>query len=442
MIDVVRTYINKHSLLSEDKPVLVGLSGGADSVALLTVLIRLGYACIAVHCNFHLRGGESDRDEAFAENFAGGSGVPFYKTDFNTSQYAGEKHISIEMAARELRYNYFEEMRIRFDAQAIAVAHHRDDNAETLLINLVRGTGIKGVRGMRPKNGFVIRPLLAVGKEEILHWLKEQQLSFVTDSTNLSDEYVRNFIRLRVIPLLEEINPSVKEAIARTSAHLSSVEIIYRSVIEEARRNLLKDNGRLSIKELLAYPEPETILYELLSPFHFTRQITGDIFLSLDKEPGKRFFSSTHRLVKDRAHLFITPLKQTEPTTLRLIREEKGECRAPVQLSWEKKVLDEAFQLRKDKNTAYFDYNKLNFPLTIRTWQPGDWFIPFGMTGRKKLSDYFSDHKYSLPDKEQTWLLCSGEDIIWIIGARTDNRFRMDKTTKNIFTVKAILNEE
>ncbi|MDR3141582.1 MAG: tRNA lysidine(34) synthetase TilS [Tannerellaceae bacterium] len=434
MIDVIRTYINKHNLFSKDKPVLVGLSGGADSVALLAVLARLGYACIAVHCNFHLRGEESDRDEAFAGNFAGKLGVPFHKAGFDTRQYAREKHISIEMAARELRYNRFEEMRVYFDAQAIAVAHHRDDNVETLLINLARGTGIKGVRGMRPKNGYIVRPLLSVGKEDILCWLKEQQLPFVTDSTNLSDEYVRNFIRLNVIPLLETINPSVKEAIARTSAHLSSVETIYRSVIEKARIDILKDGNRLSITELLAYPAPETILYELLAPFHFTRLVAERIFLSLDKEPGKLFLSPTHRLIKDRAYLIITPLEKAEPDTY-ILREEQGECLAPVQLSWEKTVLDQTFHLRKDKNVAYFDYDKLRFPLTIRTWQPGNWFVPFGMAGRKKLSDYFSDHKYSLPDKEQTWLLCSGENILWIIGERADNRFRIDKTTTSVLTV-------
>jgi tRNA(Ile)-lysidine synthase len=431
MIDIVRTYINKHSLLSGDKPVLVGLSGGADSVALLAVLVRLGYACIAVHCNFHLRGEESDRDEAFAETFATKVGASFHKVSFDTRQYAREKHISIEMAARELRYNYFEEMRVRFDAQAIAVAHHRDDNVETLLINLVRGTGIKGVRGMRPINAYIVRPLLSVGKEEILCWLKEQQLSFVTDSTNLSDEYVRNLIRLSVIPLLETINPSVKEAIARTGAHLSSVETIYRSVIEKARIDILKDGNRLSITDLLAYPAPETILYELLTPFHFTRPVAERIFLSLDKEPGKLFFSPTHRLIKDRAYLLITSLEKAEPDTY-IIIEEQRECLVPVQLSWKKTVLDKAFHLRKDKNIAYFDYDKLRFPLTIRAWQPGDWFVPFGMAGRKKLSDYFSDHKYSLPDKEQTWLLCSGENILWVIGERTDNRFRIDKTTTSV----------
>ncbi|MDR1201506.1 MAG: tRNA lysidine(34) synthetase TilS [Tannerellaceae bacterium] len=434
MIQVVCTYINKYNLLPEDKPVLVGLSGGADSVALLAVLVRLRYSCIAVHCNFHLRGEESDRDEAFAESFAKKLDVPFHKIDFNTNQYAKKKHISVEMAARELRYNHFEEMRVRFDAQAIAVAHHRDDNVETLLINLVRGTGIKGIRGIRPKNGYIIRPLLSIGKNEILYWLKEQQLSFVTDSTNLSDEYMRNFIRINVIPLLENINPSVKESIARTSTYLSSVEIIYQSVIEKARTHILKDNNRLSIEELLTYPAPETILHELLTPFHFSSRVTEDIFLSFDKEPGKIFFSSTHRLIKDREYLLITPLEKIEPITY-IIREEQRECQTPVKLSWEKIILEKGFHLRKDKNIAYFNYDKLNFPLTLRTWQPGDWFVPFGMTGRKKLSDYFSDHKYSLPDKEQTWLLCSGENIIWLIGERTDNRFRIDKTTNYVLRV-------
>lgn len=434
MIHTIRAYINKHKLLSDDKPVLVGLSGGADSVALLVVLVKLGYKCIAVHCNFHLRGEESDRDETFAESLAQTLAVPFYKIDFNTHLYAKEKHISIEMAARELRYNWFEEMRIRLNARAIAVAHHRDDNVETLLMNLTRGTGIKGLRGIRPKNGYIVRPLLPVGREDILRWLEKQQASFVTDSTNLSDEYTRNFIRLRIIPLLEKMNPSVKETIARTSEHLSSVEIIYQSVVEKARATIIENNNQLSITELLTYPAPETILYELLTPFGFTRQRVEDIFLSLNKEPGKMFFSPTHRIIKDREYLLITPIEKAE-TDIYTIDKEQGACQVPIELSWLKTVLDERFHLKKDKNIAYFDYDKLRFPLTLRRWQPGDWFIPFGMTGRKKLSDYFSDHKYSLLDKEQTWLLCSGENIIWIIGERTDNRFRIDKTTSYVLTV-------
>ena len=209
MIHTIRLYIEKYRLLSEDRPVLVGLSGGADSVALLGVLVRLGYPCIALHCNFHLRGEESDRDEAFACEFAESLEVPFHKIDFDTISYAGERHLSIEMAARELRYAWFEEMRERLGGQATAVAHHRDDNVETVLMNLIRGTGIRGMSGIRPRNGFIVRPLLCVSREDILAWLADQGYAYMVDSTNLSDAYTRNFIRLNVLPLLEEINPSL-----------------------------------------------------------------------------------------------------------------------------------------------------------------------------------------------------------------------------------------
>lgn len=208
MIHTIRLYIEKYRLLSEDRPVLVGLSGGADSVALLGVLVRLGYPCIALHCNFHLRGEESDRDEAFACEFAESLEVPFHKIDFDTISYAGERHLSIEMAARELRYAWFEEMRERLGGQATAVAHHRDDNVETVLMNLIRGTGIRGMSGIRPRNGFIVRPLLCVSREDILAWLADQGYAYMVDSTNLSDAYTRNFIRLNVLPILEEINPS------------------------------------------------------------------------------------------------------------------------------------------------------------------------------------------------------------------------------------------
>ena len=226
MIHTIRLYIEKYRLLSEDRPVLVGLSGGADSVALLGVLVRLGYPCIALHCNFHLRGEESDRDEAFACEFAESLEVPFHKIDFDTISYAGERHLSIEMAARELRYAWFEEMRERLGGQATAVAHHRDDNVETVLMNLIRGTGIRGMSGIRPRNGFIVRPLLCVSREDILAWLADQGYAYMVDSTNLSDAYTRNFIRLNVLPLLEEINPSARNTIARSAEHLSAAENI------------------------------------------------------------------------------------------------------------------------------------------------------------------------------------------------------------------------
>lgn len=437
MRNIVRTYIEKQQLLSGDGPVLVGLSGGADSVALLALLVQLDYPCVALHCNFHLRGDESVRDEQFAREMARILDVPFYKIDFDTTAYGAEHHLSIEMAARELRYNWFEEMRLRLGAQAIAVAHHRDDSVETVLMNLVRGTGIRGLGGIRPKNGYVVRPLLAVSRSEILDWLAEQQLSYVTDSTNLSDAYTRNFIRLRVLPLLEELNPSVKAAIARTADHLAETEAIYLHVVEKARRELVKEDLRIPIARLMEYPSPATILYELLKPYGFIRQVADDVFRSLTGESGKMFYSTDYRLLKDREYLLLSPVKKEEEQEYTFTADDIVEevWRGPVELSFFKSVITTDFCFRKDKHIAYFDYDKLSFPLTLRKWKEGDWFIPFGMKGRKKLSDYFSDHKFSRMDKEQTWLLCSGENILWIVGERSDNRFCIDKTTKSVLVV-------
>jgi tRNA(Ile)-lysidine synthase len=436
MVRGVRTFIYENRLLAEDGgPVIVGVSGGADSVALLAVLTRLGFRCIAAHCNFHLRGEESDRDEAFACAYARSFDVPIHTKGFDTQQYASENHLSIEMAARALRYQWFEELRLQTGAQAIAVAHHRDDQVETVLLNLIRGTGIRGLRGIRPKNGFVVRPLLAVGREEILAWLKEQGLTYVTDSSNLSDMYTRNFIRLRILPLLEEVNPSVREAIARMTGQLSAVETIYRSAIDEAKARVMDGDNRLSIAGLLRLPSPEALLYELLAPFGFTRMVSAEVFRALGKESGKRFYSPTHRLVKDREYLLISTL-ETPPAQAYSIPETEGESVfGTVSLSFRKAIVDDAFQLPSTKQTACFDYDKLRFPLILRTWQPGDWFIPFGMKGRKKLSDFFSDLKYSRIDKEKALLICSSDQIIWVVGQRTDERYRIDETTKNVLFI-------
>jgi tRNA(Ile)-lysidine synthase len=440
MLSLVHKYINKFRLLSEEKPVVVGLSGGADSVALLCILSRLGYRCIAAHCNFHLRENEAERDATFARNFAKTLNIPFYQTGFDTRRYAEEKHISIEMAARELRYRWFEDLRRQTDAQAIAVAHHRDDNVETFLINLLRGAGVRGLIGMRPKNGYIVRPLLSVSREDLRAWLEEEQLTFVTDSSNLSDAYLRNFLRLNVLPLLEKLNPSVKENIARTSEHLAAAGFIYRAVVKKAQSTVMDKDNRISVSALLRFPAPATILYELLTPFHFSRQVTDDIWAALNKNvSGKTFYSPTHRLIKDRDNLLIAAM-ETETNRTYLINMEEGIWNGPVELSFGKLPVTESFRMEKDRSRAYFDYDKLHFPLILRTWQAGDWFVPFGMKGRKKLSDYFSDRKYSLADKEKAWLLCSGDSIIWIVGERADERFKIGKTTKYALSIKFLRN--
>lgn len=416
---------------------IVGLSGGADSVALLKILVHLGYSCIAAHCNFHLRGEESDRDEAFSRQLAESLNIPFYKIDFDTCGYAADHHISIEMAARELRYNWFEELRCELHAQAIAVAHHRDDNIETLLMNLIRGTGIRGLGGIRPKNGYVVRPLLCLTREDILAWLEKEKQPYMTDHTNASDAYRRNFIRLNLLPLMEEINPSVRDALARTAANLSSVEILYNQVVEEARQKVFVRPQSISIPLLMEYSAPDTILYELLQPYHFNRIQVREIFQALYATSGKEFYSSTHRLVKDRDMLLLSDLEGVgEVDESFLITSETDIKALPIELSMHSIVYTVDTPIDKDKNTAWLDAAKFRFPLVVRRWRKGDWFVPFGMKGKQKLSDYFSNNKYSLMDKENCWLLCSGDDILWVIGERTDNRFRVDATTKQVFVVK------
>ena len=433
----VRSYIERNRLLSDDdrRPVLVGLSGGADSVALLSVLVRLGYACVALHCDFHLRGEESERDAAFARTFAESLGVPFYQTDFDTVAYAREHHLSIEMAARALRYAWFEELRERLGAQAIAVAHHRDDSVETVVMNLIRGTGIRGLTGIRPRNGFVVRPLLCVSRTDIVAWLENQGIRYVTDSTNLSDAYTRNFIRLNVLPLLERINPSVREAIARSAEHLSAVASVYAYEIARAREEVIVSEGCLSIEALCRFPAPEAILYELLKEYGFSRWVSAEVFDALRKESGKVFYSKTHRLLKDRAYLWIVPLEREAEKTSFLLDPSREIYREPVGLAFRELPFTPDFQIEKNRRFAYFDADKLRFPLTLRKWREGDWFVPFGMKGRQKLSDYFSDHKFSRIEKEKAWLLCSGDAIIWLIGERADNRFRIDSGTKRVLAV-------
>lgn len=436
MKEQIQQYIIQHQLLSGEKPVVVGISGGADSVALLHILVSLGYKCIAAHCNFNLRGDESFRDEQFTIDFTKRLQVPLCKISFETNKYAQENRLSVEMAARELRYRWFEELLNTYDADAVAVAHHRDDSVETLLINLTRGSGITGLTGIKPKNGNVVRPLLCVSREDIYAYIENNGLEYVTDSSNSSDIYTRNFIRLKVIPLLEEINPSVKASLARTANHLYDASLIYNHSIEEARKVIIQNN-RLSISVLLSFPAPATILYEMLKPYGFSRTVCESIFTVLDKDSGKIFYSSTHRLLKDRSDLLIDVLSG-EDNRAYLINLEDDNVDLPVELKPEIVVIKEDYQIEKDKKFAYFDFDKLSFPLVLRHWQEGDWFVPFGMKGKKKISDYFSDKKFSLFDKEKTWLLCSGQDVIWIVGERTDNRYRIEKTTKRVLKLKFI----
>lgn len=452
MIERVRLYVEDEKLLLLEAKVVVGLSGGADSMALIDILQRLGYRCVAAHCNFHLRGSESDRDADFVKGWCKSHGIPLLDIDFDTSRYAKEQGISIEMAARELRYDWFEDIRQEHGAEAIAVAHHRDDSVETVLLNLIRGTGIKGLTGIQPKNGYVVRPLLAVTRSDIEEYVAKRSIPYVIDSTNHQELYVRNLIRLRILPELEKINPKAREAIHRASRNLTEVEKMYNWSIQEVRRALWNEsrsresddneseNGsgseiRIDIGLLLESASPQAILFELLSPLGFSSSTIQDILDSLQGEPGRQFYGESYRLIKDREFLLLYPVRE-KSADLELFLIEAGveQIDFPVKLTLRMETMP--ITIQKESHFLYMDADKVTFPLTLRRWQPGDWFIPFGMKGRKKLSDFFVDNKFSFKEKEDAWLLLSGDQVAWVVGERSDDRFRITEATKRVLVIE------
>lgn len=447
MIEQVSKYIEQKKLLVPKQTVMVALSGGADSVALLHILLHLGYPCMALHCNFHLRGEESMRDEAFVRQLCQTLQVELCVADFDTTAEAKRRHISIEMAARELRYAWFEDMRIRHSAQAIAVAHHRDDSAETFLLNLMRGTGINGLKGIRPRNGFVVRPLLCLNRTDITDFLSAINQSFVTDSTNLHDDYLRNKIRLHLLPLMQQINPSAKENILKTASHLTATHTVYRQAIEQAANRVCPSRNIISINALMQETEPENLLFELLYPRGFNSTQITDIYHSLHGQSGKLFSSPGWRLLKDRNSLLLKE-NETEETSAEgnpktdiqiagpTLPKHSSELWALYGLQATLVSLTTDFEISRNRHIACFDADKITSPLHIRPIQTGDWFVPFGMKGRKKLSDYLTNRKLSLFERESLRLLCSGSDIIWLIGERSDNRYRIDKNTKQVLVVE------
>ena len=436
MIHRIADYIVRKQLLPDGARVMVGLSGGADSVALLSVLVRLGYDCVACHCNFMLRGDESIRDRHHAAMVARKLQVPFVETQFDTVTYARERGVSIEMAARELRYEWFERVRKEHDAHAVAVAHHRDDNVETLLLNLVRGTGIAGVTGMSPRNGYIVRPLLCVSREELLQYLSEEGIEYVTDSTNLEAIYTRNKIRLEVLPLLREINPAVDACMERTIENLRDAEQFYREAIDEWRRRVSEwhdDELYIDMQLLHTSPAPRTLLHEIVSPLGFVAEQVADM-VRVGEQSGRQFLSATHRAVTHRKYMIVHPLRELEADDVLATWSEADVAeQSGITIEWHER---EGFEIIRDRKVACMDADKVRFPLMLRRWRKGDSFVPFGMKGRKKVSDYFADRKYSLVDKEKALILCDAEKILWIVDERTDNTARITNATTRVLVVR------
>ena len=388
----VSQFIEEKHLLGSGNKVLVALSGGADSVALLRVLLRLGYVCEAAHCNFHLRGEESVRDERFVRALAESLGVPLHVIHFDTNAYAASHNVSVEMAARELRYDWFAKLRQECGAKVVAVAHHRDDSVETFLLNLVRGTGINGLQGIRPVNGEVVRPLLCVSRAEILDYLSSLGQDYVTDSTNLQDEFVRNKLRLNVIPMLETINPSVSDTIVETARRLADVAQVYQEAIQAARKRVMPDGETINIPTLCREPGAQNLLFELLYPLGFNAAQVSDVFRALHGESGRMFHSREWTLLIDRD---------------RLIRRPSGEVEPQPELCVERMEVDTDFLVPHTNEEAYIDASMVHGELTLRKWQSGDKFIPFGMKGFKSVRNYLRDKKFSRFEKERQCVMAT-----------------------------------
>ena len=413
MKEKVRKHIQTNQLFSQKELILVGVSGGADSVALLLILKELHYQIQALHCNFHLRQEEADRDERFVSKLCRENGIPLRIKHFDTKEYAKIKRISIEMAARELRYNWFYEMLSANNAQCIAVAHHKNDQAETLLLNLIRGTGIRGLAGMYPLRNKIARPLLCLTRQEIIAYLSQLKQDYVTDSTNLERDATRNIIRLDILPQLAAINPNIINSLSETCSILMSSIPFYEKGAQEELEQVKVNESELDIELLHKSKNAAVIIYEWLKDKGFTNSQNTEVAGALDSVSGKLWESQTHRLLKDRKRLILQE-KNKEADNLQVIQEEV-----------------EAITERSP-STAYFDKDKLKAPITYRTAKEGDWFIPFGMKGRKLISDYLTDIKATRFEKENQLLALCGEDIIWVVGHRSDNRYRVDKSTKHI----------
>ena len=454
----VNDFIGRHQLLSRDGLHLVALSGGADSVALLLVLRRLDYHVEAVHCNFHLRGEESDRDEAFVKNLCLEQDVKLHLIHFETREYAVVHQVSIEMAARELRYRCFEQLRQDIGAETVCVAHHRDDANETLLMNLMRGAGIHGLTGIRPRNGSIVRPLLDVSRQEIEDYLNSIGQTYVTDSTNLEPDVLRNKIRLQLLPLMEQLQPGTADNLARSAYYLSEAEKVYNAEIAHEKDEYLSSTRGLSPvcevheahgdcplcvsgnqhfsflishSSLITSPSPLCLLHELLTPLGFNRTQIEQI-LSATDESGRAFTSPTHILVIDRDRLVVEPIQ--EPMKPMLI-PEPGRYRLDENVCLDVSITDDV-TVSKTPDVATLDAERIQFPLTVRPVQQGDRFQPYGMQGQKLVSDFLTDQKLNLLEKRRQLVVTDATGaILWLVGRRTSHRYRVTPDTTKVLRI-------
>ena len=429
MLQKFKKHITEEFPFLKDTKLLIAISGGLDSVVLFHLLHKLNYDVSLAHCNFKLRGKESDLDEEFIKNLNQISANQIFTIIFDTEKYAKEHKLSTQIAARELRYNWFQKLITEHKFEYVLTAHHADDNLETFLIHLTRGSGLDGFTGIPKVNGNIVRPLLAFSRKEILNYAKDNDIEWREDASNASNKYIRNKIRHQVLPVLKEINPSILDSFATTIENLQESKQIIEDRIENIASEVLEKEAnfiKIDIEKIKELSNSKAYLYQLLKSYHFTEW--NDVYDLLNAQSGKQVFSKTHRLLKDRDVLILSKIDLSNSIEMAFqIEEEITEITNPIHLTF-KEVIEKSTE---NKQTIYVDKDLLKYPLMLRKWEKGDYIYPLGMQGKKKLSKYFKDEKFSLIDKENTWLLCNAENqIMWIINHRQDRRFVKNKNLK------------
>lgn len=455
ILQQVAGFVARNQLLAADNKYIVALSGGADSVALLLIMKALGYDVEAAHCNFHLRGKESERDENFCVSLCESLGIILHRIHFDTLTYAQLHKVSIEMAARDLRYSYFEQLRRDINADAICVAHHKDDNVETILLNLVRGTGMNGLTGISPRNGFILRPLLCIGREDILEYLEVENQDYVTDSSNLVDDVQRNKIRLNVLPLLEKVNPAVKDNILTMARWIAEASTIVEASLSEAKakavsslsvgaknhdaKPTVNDSFSVDISKVEEYPSAEYLLWDILKDYGFNSSQVALVADNLHATTGTSWLSSSHELTLDRGRLILTPLDKEEGRQMRIPEAGTYVYTELCKLKIEQKEINENYTISRSSDKVCLDAQKVKFPLMIRRVARGDRFVPFGMKGSKLVSDFLTDQKVALPLKRRQLVVAdAGGNILWVVGKRLDGRFAVSPCSKSVVEISLL----
>lgn len=439
MLDEFLKFIEENRLIKKNDRVLLAVSGGIDSMVMTDLFIRAGIEIGIAHCNFTLRAKESDKDEELVRQFADGRNIPFFTRRFDTKAFSEERKISIQMAARDLRYKWFEEIRKKNRYDSVAVAHNLNDNIETFLINLTRGTGITGLSGMKKAGNRVIRPMLFATRQFIEEYCIAHKVKYREDKSNAEIKYTRNKIRHKVLPLLKEINPSLEATLNETAERLSGINEIFTGFMECVRMDLFKKrNGIIfvNISQLHPYLTNSSVLFELFRPFGAGSVTLNDLRNIIGGRTGGQLFTQTHRIIKNRKEIIISMRMEQDDGSF--VLNNLTEIRKnPLIHSVRTTAVSGNFRIPANPGIACIDLHKVSFPIILRNWHHGDFFYPLGMNRKKKLSDYFVDRKFSMLEKERTTVLESAGRIVWIVGERIDNRFRITGSTKKALIIKA-----